>query len=71
MKKFISIFLAAIFLSSLGASALAMESSFEKEEIIKRLKEKYGAELILDDSVSLADLYDVEAYLEESLRTSG
>lgn len=48
-----------------------MESSFEKEEIIKRLKEKYGAELILDDSVSLADLYDVEAYLEESLRTSG
>ena len=43
-----------------------MESSFEKEEIIKRLKEKYGAELALDDSV-----YDVEAYLEESLRTNG
>lgn len=38
MKKFISIFLAVIFLSSLGASAFAIESSFEKEEIIKRLK---------------------------------
>ncbi len=71
MKKFISIFLTVIFLSYLGVSAFAMENNFEKEEIVSRLEEKYGAKLMLNDSISLADLYDIEACLEESFRTSG